>query len=329
MKKILLFVLLSSLPIIVTAQYKGLNAKKRGQNQFLKKKGKPQPEIIVGIGAANFLGELGGANQIGTNFVKDFEFSMTRPSFQIAYRYRFHNRFAAKGGFYYQMVSGHDKTTKEPFRMNRNLHFRSSIYEISGQIEFYFKKEETAGRRYKIKNSKKNGLDIQPYAFVGVGFFGFNPKAKYDGKWQKLFYLHTEGQGLPGGPKQYRRVSFCIPYGLGAVYKINREFKIGLEAGIRKTFTDYIDDVSGVYYDNKAIVAAYGTVAGQAADPSLLNLPPEHGGTTPTSQWNGASGWQSAPGEQRGDVKDKDAYMFINVTVVYQIPKKRKTRSKF
>ena len=47
-----------------------------------------------GIGAANFLGELGGANQIGTHFVKDFEFSMTRPSAAIAYRYKFTSRIS-------------------------------------------------------------------------------------------------------------------------------------------------------------------------------------------------------------------------------------------
>ena len=33
-----------------------------------------------GIGASNFLGELGGANQVGTNGFKDLEFKATRPA---------------------------------------------------------------------------------------------------------------------------------------------------------------------------------------------------------------------------------------------------------
>lgn len=324
MKRILLLIILFSLPLFVSAQYKGMNKKsrKKSTNAFLKKKGKPQPEFIVGLGAANFLGELGGANQIGTNFVKDFEFSMTRPSAAVGVRYKFHNRFAVKGGFYYQLVSGNDNLTKEPFRNNRNLHFRSSIYELSAQIEVFLTKEKV-GSRYKIKNAKgAKSFDFQAYAFLGVGGFFYNPKAKYNGEWQTLHKLHTEGQGLPGGPKQYKRVSFCIPYGLGGSTKLTNDFRIGLEIGIRKTFTDYIDDVSGVYYDNAKIVGSYGAVAGQAADPSLFNMPAELGGDT-------AGGWQSAPGEQRGDVKDKDAFMFINVTLSYKIPKKRKTRSKF
>jgi len=328
MKKIFLLILIFSIPLVSSAQYKGLNSKKRkSSNSFLKKKGRPQPEFIIGLGAANFLGELGGANQVGTNFVKDLEFSMTRPSAAFGMRYKFHQRFAVKGGFYYQFVSGHDKLTKEPFRNNRNLHFRSSIYELSAQFEFFLTKEPV-GKRYKIKNAKgSKNLNIQVYMFLGVGGFYYNPKAKYSGEWQELYDLHTEGQGLPDGPKQYKRVSFCIPYGIGAKTKISNDFSIGLEVGIRKTFTDYIDDVSGVYYDNAKIVGAYGQIAGQAADPSLLNLPPEYGGTGQGYQQG--QGWQGAPGEQRGDAKDKDAYMFLNVTLSYKIPKKRKTRSKF
>ncbi len=331
MKKILLLVFIFSLPFFASAQYKGLNKKtKRTTSSFLKKRGRPQPEFILGIGAANFLGEVGGANQTGTNFVKDFEFSASRPSAAVGVRYKFHPRVAVKGGFYYQLVSGNDNLTKEPYRNNRNLHFKSSIYELSAQAEFYITKEKIGpASRYKIKNAKgmKNS-GVQAYGFIGIGGFYFNPKAKYDGKWQKLHDLHTEGQGLPGGPKQYKRVSVCIPYGIGAKMRLNSDFAIGLEAGIRKTFTDYIDDVSGVYYDNNAIIAAYGATAGKAADPALNNYPAELGGTSPSYNY-GKFPWQAAPGEQRGDIKDKDSYMFIDITLSYKIPKKRKTRSKF
>ena len=127
---------------------------------------------------------------------------------------------------------------------------------------------------------------------------------------------------MPGGPNRYSRVGICIPYGIAGKYGINREWSIGLEVGIRKTFTDYIDDVSTVYYDNNALLAAHGKMGAYLADPSLQTYPEELGG-------NAAGPTQTAAGQQRGDPKSKDAFMFTNITVSYKIPYRRRTRSKF
>ena len=322
MNKRILLLLLMIVPLLASAQYRGargVHGKYKRSN--FAKKNKIKREYVIGLGAANFLGELGGANQIGTNFVKDLEFSMTRPSAALGMRYKFNSRFALKGGFYYQLVSGNDKTTKEPFRSNRNLSFRSSIYELSIQSELYLTREQT-GHRYKIKNAKgMKSYDFQAYVFVGFGGFFFNPQAKYNGSWVNLRPLSTEGEGMPGGPKKYSRFSVCIPYGLGVKEAINRDWCIGLEIGMRKTFTDYIDDVSTVYYDNNAIRAEKGDMAAYLADPSLSDYP------TDLPACVGCD--QTATGQQRGDKKDKDAYFFINITAAYKIPNKHRTRSKF
>ena len=317
MQKKIVVILLFILPLFVSAQYTGTKRIKKGG--FLNPRVKKTKEWVFGFGAANFLGELGGANQIGTHFVKDFEFSTTRPSAQLGYRYKFKKRWAVKAGIYWQLVSGSDRLTKEPFRQNRNLSFRSNIYEISGQAEYYFTKEQV-GRHYKIKNAKgMKNFNLQGYLFLGFGGFFFNPKAEYNGKWVALQPLGTEGQGLPGGPKKYSRFSFCIPYGFGVKNALNSEFSIGLEVGMRKTFTDYIDDVSGVYYDNNAILNARGQMAATLADPSLYSMP---GG-------NVYGSYQSGPNQERGDHKELDSYMFINITGTYIIPARSKTRSKF
>jgi Domain of unknown function (DUF6089) len=322
MRKTLLLLFILSIPAFSFAQYDNKIRKKTASGDFVKKKQKPYRAIVVGFGASNFLGELGGANQIGTHFVKDFEFSMTKPSFAVGYRYKFNPRFAVKGGFYYNLLSGDDKTTQEPYRKNRNLSFRSHVYELSVQAELYFTREQK-GHLYKIKNAKgRKAFNVQGYAFVGIGGFYFNPQAKYKGQWVNLQPLGTEGQGLPDGPKKYSLFQFCIPYGLGAITALNREWFLGLEAGIRKTFTDYLDDVSGVYYDNDVLRSERGDMAANLADPSLHNYPPELGGDA-----TGAN--QSAKGEQRGQPKYKDAYMFINLTLTYKLPNKKKTRSRF
>ncbi len=316
MRKTLLSLLLLLVPFLLSAQF----SKKR--KSFSNKKNKARKEYIVGIGGANFLGELGGANQIGTHFVKDLEFSATRPSVALGMRYKFDPRWSVKGGFYYQMLTGDDKLTTEPYRNNRNLHFRSPVYELSVQAEFFFTKEQL-GHQYNIRNVKGvKSMDIQGYLFVGIGGFYFNPQAKYNGTWVDLQPLGTEGQGLPGAPTKYSRFTICVPYGIGGKYGINKDWSIGIECGIRKTFTDYLDDVSTVYYDNKALLAARGQVAAYLADPSLQNYPDALGG-------NATGATQSAAGQQRGDSKSKDAFMFTNITVSYKVPYRRRTRSKF
>ena len=53
-------------------------------------------EFSFGVGASNFLGELGGANQIGTHYFKDFEWSMTHFAAAAGLRYKLSNYFAVK-----------------------------------------------------------------------------------------------------------------------------------------------------------------------------------------------------------------------------------------
>ena len=320
-KRLFIVLLIFSLPLISLAQSGKKTPKKKSNSNFLGKT-KPAKYIIGGVGACNFLGELGGANQVGTHFVKDFEFSMTRPSAALGYRYKLNRFFALSGGLYYCLVSGSDATTKEPSRQNRNLSFRSNIFELSGQGEFYFLKENKT-HLFRVRNAKaKKVFRIQPYLFGGVGVFHFNPQAKYDGKWVNLRPLSTEGEGMPNGPKEYSRFSMCIPYGIGASEGIGKDWTIGIEIGMRYTFTDYIDDVSGVYYDNAAIKKEKGDMAAYLADPSLHRMPPEYGGDS-------SGGWQAAPGQVRGHSNHNDAYMFTNITISYKIKNSKKIKSKF
>ena len=286
---------------------------------------KYRKEVSVQLGASQFLGDLGGLNKVGTDYsLADLEFSMTRPAASIAYRYKFAKNFNVHASFNYLLVSGDDKLTLEPFRNNRNLNFKSNIFEAAVRAEVSLFNNKTK-HRYSIKNTlsrRQKGQKWEYIAFIGIGAFYFDPKGKHPvtGDWISLYPLRTEGQGLPGAPKKYSRFSISIPMGVAARVVIKREWSVGIEFNYRKTFTDYIDDVSTQYYPDRQLQAStYGINSVIMADPSL--------GTIPTATMPNADG----TGAQRGD-KEKDSFIGVQVTVGRFIKSKRgksKLRSKF
>ena len=300
MKKLILLLILVTFVIQVDAQYS--NRWKRYRY-----------ELVMGIGATNFLGELGGADKEGTNFLRDFEFSMTRPAVNIGIRYKILEKLSTKVGLSYGILRGDDKTTNEKFRHNRNLNFYAHIVEFSGQFEYSIIKEKI-GHRYNLRRVRGlKGLKLNTYLFAGIGGFWFNPYGKnpQTDDWVKLQPLGTEGQGMVGSREKYSRIQLAIPFGIGFKYGIDREWSIGVEFGARKTFTDYIDDVSTTYYDNGDL-AAVSPLAATMADPSLGEVP-----------------GQTAVNQQRGDPTDYDSYMFLMITLNYKLKTTRKGLPKF
>ncbi len=246
-------------------------------------------ELAFGMGISNFLGELGGRNQIGAPFVWDLEVSQTRPAASFAYRYYIARNMALRAGLTYGVLAGNDNLTTEPFRRNRNLSFKSDVFEAQLVFEFHLYKEEL-GHVYDlrgVKGTKSSRVGL--YGFVGIGGFAFNPQAQLNNQWVDLRPLSTEGQGLPGGPEAYSNTAICVPMGVGVRKALNKQWSIGLELQYSLTFTDYVDDVSGVYFDNEIILAERGPEAAFLADPSLGTGDLYLAGLNPT-----------ATGQQRG-----------------------------
>jgi len=274
-------------------------------------------EFYFGIGAANFLGDLGGLDRSGTDFSPvDLELKQTGFSAGMGYKYKLAKWINVSIGANYLKVRGDDKLTADIYRNNRNLNFKSNVFELLGRVELVYM-HNRVGNRYGIKNTmnrrmKTGGYDLA--AFIGLGGFYFNPKGKdINGNWIKLKPLHTEGQGLPGAPKQYSNYVICIPMGFAYRQYFQRIWSVGVEFSFRKTFTDYIDDVSTVYYDKTLLQQAYGNKSVEMADPSLGKI---YGATSPDASGKGA---------QRGDL-DKDSYMSLQLTVGYLFKKKYKRR---
>ena len=258
-------------------------------------------ELSVGAGVSNFLGELGGANQIGTNYFKDLEWSLTRVALAAGLRYKLSNYFALNTHITYGRVTGDDKLTQETFRNYRNLNFTSDIYEFNVNFEGAFQQEQI-GHRYRLRKVRgARGYELYTYAFVGAGIFHFDPKTVYQGETLRLQPLGTEGQGLLPSRKKYSLFQFVIPVGVGFKYTIDNTWGVGLEIGIRKTFTDYIDDVSTTYFDFENY---------PDADPLAAALGDRSNQTQPEI---------TEPQQQRGDPRDKDSYMFAIFSINYKL----------
>ena len=138
-----------------------------------------------------------------------------------------------------------------------------------------------------------------PYVFAGIGIFHFNPYTKdAAGKKYLLHPLSTEGEGFMPGIKNYKRTQVSIPFGLGALYSLNEDTRIGIEFVYRKTFTDYLDDVSNVYVDQASLLNARGTKAVELT----YRSDEVQAGSYP------------AAGAHRGNLNNKDGYYYVAVT---------------
>ncbi len=245
-------------------------------------------EVGATVGASNYLGDLapsglwtslGEMNFSGGAFV----------------RYNAIEWVTIRAGLNYAKVSASDakaNSSTGSSRTLRNLSFRSNVYEfhLTGEINIM---------GYQPYNLYK---PFSPYVFGGIAVFKFNPQTLYEGSWYNLQPLGTEGQGLPDNAGKYKLTEFSIPFGAGVKYAINDTWNIGLEIGMRKLFTDYLDDVSTSYPDLASLEAVNGPIAAELS-------------------WRGdevdADATPPNAGTGRGDVTDKDWYTISGITVSY------------
>lgn len=273
---------------------------------------KARVEVGINIGPSFFLGDLGGNRGKGTTFIKDVNLSLTKimkGAFLTVYPNEWMGvRVAAEiGKLEAQDAIIDTKGVNELWRKQRNLDFRSNISEayIAGEL-FPLMLLNSGDEDYKPR--------LRPYGVIGVGVFHFNPQgsltdANGNKKWYYLKPLHTEGEGFAEYPdiKNYSLTQVNIPMGFGAKYYLSDRVNISLEVLHRKTFTDYIDDVSKNYIDpalfDKYLSPADAAIAKQIHDKVV-------GIVTPSVT-------RYAPGTQRGNPNQNDAYFtfFMKIAI--------------
>ena len=196
------------------------------------------------LGASNYIGEL-------SNDQSTLYWNESKPAFGLLGRYNLNDNIAVKGGLTYSHIAGKDANSQNKSISERNLSFKSRIFEFSVTGEFNI----PGYQPYALKKP------FSPYIFAGIALSSFNPKANYNNEWIALQPLGTEGQGISGYNSPYSKTTLAIPFGFGVKWAINDAMNIGLEAGARLTFTDYLDDVGGVYADYGELLAGNGETA--------------------------------------------------------------------
>jgi hypothetical protein len=98
-------------------------------------------------------------------------------------------------------------------------------------------------------------------------------------------------------------LQLAIPFGGGVKYNINKNLVVGFEIAWRKTFTDYLDDVSTTYPDLDNLRDSRGDLAANLSDRS----------------WEVEGTQLSTAGDERGDPAMKDFYIITGFTLAYRL----------
>jgi len=264
------------------------------------------------IGPMVFLGDLGGHAGKGTTFIKDYNMNTTKIAIGAFYAVYPQQWLGFRFSLNYGSLEGDDgnitnKGGDEETRLARDLNFRSKILEGTAMAEFYptvFLEDEpddVTGR-------------LRPYGVIGLGLFHFNPQGSYrtstgDIAWVDLRPLHTEGEGWAEYPdrKEYSLTQLNIPMGVGIKYFFSENVNISFEIIHRKTFTDYIDDVSTRYVDptlfSKYLSPSQAAIALKVSNKSV------NGYNTPGYMKN----------DKRGDPNNNDAYFTAGFKIAFRL----------
>lgn len=237
--------------------------------------------ITAFTGVSNYQGDLQP---------KFFAFQQANFAIGIGGLYEVNEQLYLRGNVSFGKIKGDDK--RYSLNTSRNLSFSSPIVDIH------------LGAEYDILNSYER--TFVPFVFTGISIFNFNPSTQDSGGLGQVFLrpLGTEGQGF-NGKNKYKLTQLALPFGGGVKYSVSDNVKIRLEMGFRKTFTDYLDDVSSTYANPAALLANNGSLAFSIS--------------YRTDEMPGGSKSYPGPNRIRGNPKLKDWYYFAGIGVSFRI----------
>ena len=186
--------------------------------------------VAVGSGQTKYIGELNAENKRQTDF--------SHGTLAIEARLWSHLSARLSAGFY-QLRGDDERAPDGSFEKERNLSFTSNNWELNLQGIFFIR--PYAGnydQRWKIDPYLSLGFGmttLDPFTYLQIQENGEEINAKFS-----LRDYQTENVA-------YDPFTFIIPAGVGVKMKITPFLNFNFELAYRYTFTDYLDDVSGIF----------------------------------------------------------------------------------
>lgn len=190
-----------------------------------------------------------------------------KPVGGISAHYRFRYFLDASYRFSMGQLAGGDQLGG--VNLSRNLDFetlyltnelRLNYYPITVFADGLHKKRPSTASCSFDKSSPREVF--KPSIGIGLGHFYFNPYST-QGPDEKTYLkpLGTEGQTIPNYKKPYSLHQLAMFFDIGFVVNPLRYLEVELNVEYVQPFTDYLDDVGGVYPDMAQLTANAGTQA--------------------------------------------------------------------
>lgn len=161
-------------------------------------------EIGFGLGTLNYTGDLS----------RTYNFLNSKPAGTVMYRSALGRAVSFRAAVTAGKLAASDSRPVDAFATQRAASFNIFLYELSLGTEYHF----------LDWRSEKRPLRFTPYVVTGLGLFGM--------------------AGIPSKSAEYSSIQPAVMVGTGMKYVINPLLYVGLEIGMRKTFFDYLDNVS-------------------------------------------------------------------------------------
>ncbi|MEK6782799.1 MAG: DUF6089 family protein [Bacteroidota bacterium] len=161
-------------------------------------------EVGLGLGAFNYTGDL----------ARTYNILNSRPAGTVFYRANISKVVSFRTSLTGGKLAASDKRPIDSFAIMRSSSFNLFVLEASTVFEYHFLDWRDDKRR----------LRFTPYLFAGFSLFIIS--------------------GNPAKNAEYSNVQPAIPFGGGMKYVLNPKWYLSFEVGIRKTFFDYLDNIS-------------------------------------------------------------------------------------
>lgn len=161
-------------------------------------------EVGFGIGTWNYTGDLS----------RTYNILNVKPAGTILYRSNLGRAISFRTSITAGKIAASDARPIDAFATNRGASFNLFLYELALATEYHF----------LDWRSEKRPLRFTPYVVTGLGLFGMA------GQIQKS--------------AEYSSIQPSVQLGVGFKYVVNPLWYLSIEFSSRKTFFDYLDNIS-------------------------------------------------------------------------------------